>query len=89
MVYAEDMKNEKMTTKQAMNFLGIKSKITMRKHAESGAIPWHWEEAASGKWRIFMRNDLVAFKAKMTKDPSRGFSYVPVGFVRKKPTSRL
>lgn len=78
MVYTPDMSHEEMTLKQAMDFLCIKSRITMRKYANNGAIPSRRIDTPSGPWRVFKKADLIAFKAKMVKDPGLGFSYLPM-----------
>lgn len=78
MVYTWYMNDEFLTLKEAMDFLGIKSRITMRKYADSGTIPSERIETPAGKWRGFKKADLIAFKKRMVKDPIRGMSYLPL-----------
>lgn len=83
MVYAWLMANE-MTLKKAMNFLGIKSPITMRKYADNGVIPFRIVIKNRVPWRVFKKSDLVAFKATMVKDATLGMSYLPLDQKSKK-----
>ena len=78
MVYTGYMDNSEMTLKQAMDFLGIKSKITLRKYADTGVIPSRRARTSSGEWRMFKKTDLVSFKSRMNKNRSNGFSYLPL-----------
>ncbi len=78
LVYSQHMANDEMTLKQAMDFLGIKSRITMRKYANTGVIPSRRVEMNGGSWRIFKKSDLVAFKTKQVKDPIPGLGYLPI-----------
>lgn len=84
MLYTEAMATEELTLKKAMIFLGIKSRITMRKYADTGVIPSHRVQTISGSWRVFKKNDLVAFKNKMVKHPVTGMSYLPLDLKPKK-----
>ncbi len=89
MLYTQAMKDENMTLKPAMKIVGIKSRITMRKYADSGLIPSYWETTnAHSQRRIFKKSDLLAFKAKMVKEPVAGMSYVPLGSPKKPPKKK-
>lgn len=83
-IYTQAMASEELTLKKAMKFLGIKSPLTMRKYADKGVIPSRRVETVSGPWRVFKKSDLVAFKAKMIKDPTLGMSYLPLDAKPKK-----
>ena len=78
MVYTEPMAHDEMTLKDAMEFLGIKSRITMRKYANKGVIPTRRIWRNGGSWRVFKKADLKAFKLKMVKEPSSGMSFLPL-----------
>ena len=78
MVYTQPMADDEMTLKKAMNFLGIKSRITMRKYANEGLIPSRRVDMNGGSWRVFKKSDLVAFKAKLSKEPVSGLGYLPI-----------
>ena len=84
-MYTMVMVNEdKMTLKQAMNFLGIKSPKTIRKYADSGELPCVKLPSPAGEWRIFRKKDLVVFKQKMLKEPVNGLSYIPFSSRKKR-----
>lgn len=69
-------KDEKMTLKAAMIFLGVKSRLTMRKWSDSGELPCTFHESTYGGWREYKKSDLVAFKKRLRTDQPRGLPFL-------------
>ena len=69
-------KDEKLTLKAAMNFLGVKSKLTMRKWSDSGQLPCIFHESPYGGWREYRKSDLVEFKRRLNTDQPRGLPFL-------------
>ncbi len=76
-IYSPAMKPEELTLIEAMRILGIKTRVTMRKYADSGRIPCRREPSGHMTIRVFKKKDILKIRKYMDRHPGKGFPYLP------------